>query len=255
MASSEAAAQLTEGHRLAQARIAAQTARLLHSTWPLLDPTDLDATVGRWLRVIVPLVSRQRRQSVLLAGQYLRAFRAVELGVESTYVPVLDVPDELRAITTSLTVTGPVSIKDQARRLVPVARAAEVAEAKVVGAAMRHTLNGGRGAILDSVKADRRALGYARSTSGKPCSFCAMLASRGPVYKDDSFDSSDARFTGFGDAKVHDRCYCSLEPVYRRDADWPAGGRHYQQMWDEAKRMDGDTAINFRRLMEGRIPA
>lgn len=238
MASSPSAAQLTEGHRLAQARLAAQTVRLMRSSWPLLDPTDIDGTVGRWLRVTVPLVQRQRRQSILLAGAYLRAFRAVELGMDAGYVPVLDVPDELQAIITSLTVTGPVAIKRAMKRMVALQAATTTAEAASSASAMRHALNGGREVIIRSVEADRRALGWARVVSGKPCPWCLMLASRGPVYREET--------AGF---EAHDNCSCSAEPVYHADAAWPPGAREAQDLWRQAKAEGGDTFANFRRLV------
>lgn len=241
MASSPSAAALTEGHRLAQARIAAQTVRLMRSAWPLLDPTNLDGTMARWLRVTVPLVSRQSAMSARLAAQYLTAFRAIELGLAGgTYTPVVAVADTA-AITTSLTVTGPVRIKDQMRRFVPFVRALTTAEAASASAGLRHALNGGRSTILDNVRRDRLALGWARVTSGDPCAFCAMLASRGPVYGEET-----------ADFQAHDSCSCTAEPVYSRDAAWPPGSERYRDLWQDAKRMGGDTAINFRQLVEGR---
>lgn len=239
MASTLSAARLTEGHRLAQARIAARTVQLVRASWALLDPGDLDGSVGRWLDVTVPLVVRQRRQSVRLAGRYLQAFRAIEAGLTDRWVPVLDVPDELDAIITSLTVTGPVAIKQQVAKLVPAETASSAAQAKAAAAAMRHALNGGRESIIRSVRADTKALGWARVVSGRPCAFCAMLASRGPVYR--------AETVGF---QAHDNCSCSAEPVYRADAPWPPGSRRYAELWEQAKAEEGDTAANFRRLVE-----
>ncbi len=194
MASSPSAAQLTEGHRLAQARIGAQTVRLMRSSWALLDPTDLDGTMGRWLRVTVPLVQRQRRQSILLAGSYLQAFRAVELGMDARYVPVLDVPDELQAIITSLTVTGPVSIKDRCSGFVPskpprrprrpVRLPPRCATPSTVAASHER-----------SVRADKRALdGSGRRREA--WRFCAMLASPRTVYGEAS-GPSKPRTTAF----------------------------------------------------------
>ena len=86
-------------------------------------------------------------------------------------------------------------------------------------AGARHVGNGAREQIQDSAKADRRAIGWIRVTSGEPCYFCAMLASRGPVYSVDSFDDSDALFDGAGHHKVHDNCGCSMRQVYTRKAD------------------------------------
>lgn len=215
----------------------------------------MDGTIERWLRATVPLIQQQQAQSARLAAEYMRAFRAMELGIGDTFVARAVVEEAVEAIVTSLTVTGPVTIKEQTKRLATLEHAATLAESRSSAAAMRHVLNAGRNTILINVAEDRRALGYARKTSGDTCSFCAMLASRGPVYKDDSFEASNRRFVGQGEAKVHDNCYCGFEPLYHRDAAWPPGSRRYQELWNEAKSLDGDTTKNFRRLIEGRIPA
>lgn len=241
MASSEAAARLTEGHRLAQAQIGARTVQNLRAAFPLLDPTNLDATVERWLRVSVPIVRQQQAQSARLAAEYLRAFRAVELGVADAYAARLVVDEATEAIATSLTVTGPVTIKEQMKRMATLEHATRLAMARSAASGMRHALNGGRNTIITNVREDSRALGWARATSGNPCHFCAMLASRGPVYGEDT-----------ADFQAHDSCGCTAEPVYRRNAAWPPGSERYRDLWNEAKRLDGDTEINFRRLVEGR---
>lgn len=61
-----------------------------------------------------------------------------------------------------------------------------------------------------------------------------MLALRGAVYSATS-----------GAFQAHDHCACSLEPVYRRDQEWPAGSREYQRIWRETTgRMGGAEARN-----------
>jgi hypothetical protein len=99
-------------------------------------------------------------------------------------------------------------------------------------------LDGGRETLLDTMRDDQRAIGWARSASGKACAFCAERASRGPVYKEES--------AGF---QSHDGCGCTPEPVFSEDADWPVGSREYQQMWkDLTDGQSGLDAINaFRR--------
>jgi hypothetical protein len=235
MASSPQAAHLTQVHRLAQARLAAQVAGQVRLLWPLLDVDDLDATIDRWLQATVPIVQRQRAMSARLAADYVRAFRALELGPDPRYTPVLETVAPVEQITTSLTVVGPVSIKRGATLPGTVARARAVAtaEANAARAAMRHVGDGGRGTITGSVAADSHAEGWARATSGKACYFCRMLASRGPVYREDT--------AGFD---AHDGCGCTAEPVYDRDAAWPAGAREYRDTWNEVTRgLSGAKAI------------
>jgi len=235
MASSPQAARLTQAHRTAQGRLAAIVAREVRQLWPLLDVDDLDGTIDRWLRVAVPAVQRHRAASARLAADYVRAFRTLELGPDPLYLPKLETVAPTEQIITSLTVVGPVSIKRAATAAGTVARqrAVATAQANVARAAMRHVGDGGRGTITGSVAADARAEGWARATSGRACYFCRMLASRGPVYREDT--------AGFD---AHDGCGCTAEPVYHRDADWPAGAREYRATWNEVTAgLSGEKAI------------
>lgn len=241
MASDPRAARLTETHRIAQNRLAARIVAQMAAAWPLLDPEELDRTTERWLAVTVPLVRAQRITSARLAANYLAAFRMLELGSTAQFTPVLAETMPTEAIATSLVVTGPVAVKTHMRISPIIAKAMDIGNASAAGAAMRHTLGGGRQTISDTVAADPRALGWARATSGKTCHFCAMLASRGPVYSDDSvhFDA-------------HDHCSCTAEPVYHRDAGWPAGSERFRALWDETTAgLSGADARNaFRQAVE-----
>lgn len=242
MAATAEASRLTEAHRLAQARLGAQVVAQVRAAWPLLDPQDFDRSIRQWLRVVLPTVAANRRTSATLAANYLNTFRTLETGKLTAVSPALADAIDPKAVTTSMTVTGPASIRAGLARGGRFAQVMEIAEAASARAAMRHVLNGGRETIEATVRADRTALGYARATSGKPCHFCAMLASRGPVYRSEES-------AGF---QAHDGCSCSLEPVYRRDADWPAGARRYQELWQETTRgLSGDEARNaFRQALK-----
>lgn len=239
MAATTAGARLTEAHRLAQARIGAQTVRALRAVFPLLDPADIDGTFDRWLQGVLPIIRSQRTTSARLAANYLTTFRTLELGPDvEPYVPSLadEVPEA--AVQTSMLVTGPVSLRSNLAKAVPLVRALTLAEANTARSGMRHAMNGGRDTIQNAIRGDREALGYARSTSSRACGFCAMLASRGPVYSKSTVDFH-----------AHDGCSCGSEPVYRRDAAWPAGSREYRQLWDTATHgLSGADAINAFRV-------
>lgn len=243
MAATAEAARLTEAHRLAQSRLGAQVVRQMLLTWPLLDIGDLDRTFERWLRVVVPLVQANRRTSSALAANYIRTFRVLELGVDTRpIVPVIAEPAPVEAVTTSMLVTGPAALRANLAKKVPLERAMSTAAARSARSAMRHVLAGGRETIDQTVANDSRALGWARATSAKACHFCAMLASRGPVYSEAT--------VGF---HAHDGCSCSAEPVYRRDADWPAGSRRYRDLWNEATtgQSGADAQLAFRQALAG----
>jgi len=205
MAATAEGRRLTEAHRLAQARLGANVVMTMRSVWPLLNPADLDGTFERWYRAASIVISGQRSASARLAANYLQTFKSLELGPTASPAPVvLGEAASARAVTTSLAVTGPASVKAAIRRGVRPVDAMPVAEARSSAAAMRHALNGGRETLTSSVRADRDARGWRRVTSGAACEFCSMLAGRGAVYGADSVDFH-----------AHDGCSCSAEPVYR----------------------------------------
>lgn len=191
--------RLTEAHRLAQARLGAQTVARMRVIWPLLHPDNLDGTFDQWLLAAVPIIRGQRTASARLAANYLALFKALD--ESPPFTAVLQETVDTKALTTSLLVTGPLSIKRAMVRGVPLERAVDIAEAASSAAAMRHSLEGGRETIGATVRADPQAKGFVRVASGKACGFCADLA--GIEFADDHV------------FQAHDGCSCSSEPVYR----------------------------------------
>ncbi len=239
--------RLTDAHRIIQVRIAADVSARMIAAWPLLDPFNLDATVDQWLSVARSVVTTGRSQSVQVSAQYLRLFRAIELGTADRFAPILAEAVNTAALDTSLLVTGPVKVKQAIGAGQAVEAASQLAVASAAGAASRHALNGGRDTIDRTIRGDRLALGYSRYTRANCCSFCAMLASRGPVYK----SAETATVTSRG-RRYHDHCYCQPVPVYSRDAAWPGQARQFEALWQETtKGKSGRDAVNaFRRAYE-----
>jgi hypothetical protein len=245
VAATDAGARLTEAHRLAQLRIRAQMAREFLLAWRLLDPARLDATAGAWIAAVRVIVARYRSASAGLAGAYLQMFRAAETGDLTPLRVVLADPVKVGALETSLLVTGPYALKRETAASGLTDEAIRRALAGSLGAAIRHTLDGGRATVIGTVGADERANGWRRVTDSKPCHFCALLASRGAVYSENS-----------SDFRAHDRCGCATEPVYSgfslspREQAWDD---LYQRAVDETPGPAGPaTLAAFRRLYEGR---
>ena len=120
--------------------------------------------------------------------------------------------------------------------------------------AERHALNTGRATILGATLADREAKGWARGLEPGACSFCAMLALRGAVYKKRSFEDSNARFEGGGySIKVHNHCRCHPVPVFGK-YEPPADVREYEAVWKRStKGLSGaDARKAFRAALEDR---
>lgn len=241
MAASPQASQLTTVYtrqsNALRARAVADVVRL----WPALDPTDLEASWPALERALQLLVLSGRQEAAALAAGYITAFRALE-GAAGAAAVVSGAPVSAEQLATSLRVTGPVALKRAVSLGLTHEQAAKTALVQVAGSVSRLILNGGRDTIHRSIQADRQALGYARVASGGACAFCAMVASRGPVYK------SQATARG-GEHGYHDHCNCGVEPVYHRDAAWPNNSRRYEELWKTStKGLGGDEARNAFRL-------
>ena len=203
MAITLAGSRLTQAHSRSQAQIRAATLQQLARVWPTLDVARLDATEPGFITAASRIILGGRALSARAAALYLEQFRLAE-GVQGRAPIVIDRPtsDVRQAIRTSLTVTGPVSIKKAAAQGRFGSAVIANALALVSASAARHVQAGGWNTIQETVRNDRQALGWARAASGNACAFCAMLASRGPVYREET-----------ADFEAHDGCGCGIEPV------------------------------------------
>ncbi|WDS51724.1 hypothetical protein SEA_TRIUMPH_10 [Streptomyces phage Triumph] len=117
------------------------------------------------------------------------------------------------------------------------------AGAQQAAAAERIAMNGGRSTVWNHTSRDRRAIGYIRlSRSGTPCGWCAMLISRGPVYR------SEASATYADGDKYHDNCHCYAEPVFSREQYSGSSAyelnRRYEELWPKVTRgLSGKAAV------------
>lgn len=269
--------ELTRQFRIGQLGIRSKMLTSLLQLWPLLDVRRLDATAPEWLRLSTLTIAEHRRESARLAARYYEQLRAVELpNVDPYRARWLDsVPDTAAhdAIRQSLIVTGPVTMKKATRRITNLAeldspasaersleKVQETALIQVQGAAVRHTLNGGREELRQEGARDVRALAFARVSDGDPCYFCALMISRGFVYrtKDAAGRNANDRFTGPGLFKFHDKCACTVMPVFDRDTPPGEQEAKYKALYEQAKK---NAAVSrepvqdeFRWLVEGHRP-
>jgi hypothetical protein len=221
MARTEAGRQLTEQHRLGQLRIRAQALQSYTQLWPIWEG-DEDSFL-KLVTATVVLVHTFRTFSSTYAGSYFESFRMAE-GVPAQAVALAAPQIEDAAITTSMYVTGENTLREALRAGRTPQDARSAALTGTSGSVGRHVLNGGRETLLRSVAADEAAIGWTRVTDGDPCAFCALLAGRGPVYKEE----------GTADFQAHDQDGCTAEPVYSRDAEWPGRAREFHDLYNEA---------------------
>lgn len=275
MADSATLTRVDLNHRAQQAQLASRIARLIQGYWLLVEPDRLAETGAPWLRQSIDAIQRGRRESGLLAAAYAEQVHQLQLprAPRLTAPQIGDAP--IAKLERSLTFTGlgyaavnlaktpkpgePVRVADD-EEAARIEREAAMRERRVkfvmdeaiagaMKAAVKHVVDGARD-MTDQMVKSRMALGYFRVTqSESPCGFCLMLASRGPVYEDDSFDESDTRFTGPGNHKVHDGCMCTLRPVFTRsEEEWSEQARRADALWtDVGSASDGRSAVeNFR---------
>ncbi|NEA50449.1 hypothetical protein [Streptomyces sp. SID10815] len=118
------------------------------------------------------------------------------------------------------------------------------AGAQQAAAASRVAMNGGRSTTWNHMRRDRRALGYVRlSRTGTPCGWCAMLISRGPVYK-----SRESATFADGD-RYHDNCHCYAAPIFNwqqfQGSELTALSREYADLWPKVtKGLSGKSAVS-----------
>jgi hypothetical protein len=289
MASTPRGRQLTEDHRLAQ--VANRNAFLAEflALWPLLNPEQIQKTGPGWIRAVMPLIEDYRERSAQLAEDYYVDFRAAEapeasldgpapkvdrqkpsqarsparrtrnprlrqVGRGRLVTPKIIWDDDNRAAQTSLIVTGPANIESKKRRGKSPEQAAREAVVEAGGSAARHVLTGGRTQHLEMIREDPAKPAWIRVTDGDPCAFCAMLASRGPVYQSKWTATHVVQKTAKRPpgAIYHDNCGCTAEAVFTETQAWPGRGREFQKLWYEATNgMSGKDAINaFRRAYE-----
>lgn len=129
------------------------------------------------------------------------------------------------------------------------------------GSVQRLVSDAARNTVIDNVARDRIRVGYARIPQAGCCAFCAMLASRGAVYRD---EMSAGGVTGrgmeigategrrgrqaqgvktrgkqnLGDA-YHDFCRCTVAPVFMGDTFAQDTAEQYLQMYQESVKSSG----------------
>lgn len=227
MATTDEGDVLTRLHKAVQLSKAAKAAREAAASWSRLDVADLDGSTPRWLNTNTATVSRYHRESVTAAAEYVTDYREAELG--TTEGPLAKPRFDTATSRSALVLAGPVRVKLLIGGGMAPETAHEKALAKYLGIVRRQVLMGGRQVIDRTTAQDERAVGWRRVTDGKPCAFCGMLCSRGPVYGNPEYAGVGA---GQG-MKFHGHCGCTAEIVY---GEWTPSPREqvYIDEYDRA---------------------
>lgn len=273
MAHTERGRELTERHRRDQVDLSTTLMdRIMAIFRRTFTPRDIDRGSAEFIRQATPVVLQYREYSASMAVDYLNAFHQVEanavlapgdgpdmdpddpltvsapelrrwvgLGLidrdnADQYVQdTLGTLPDVEELAADLHSSGAAVAKQRIKAGDEVHVARDKAARTVAAKAQRKAADGGVEVIARTVREGRGgATGYVRVPDADPCPFCAMLASRGGVYRSDAFSESNALFAGDGDFKVHDGCGCHLEPVYGgRLTNLPPGVEDLVNQWAE----------------------
>lgn len=251
------ATALTQRHRAELGRVAAIATRQAATVVRGADPVDIDdwwdtSAAAALLRIVTLGFST----TVTLALRWLRQHAALE-GVSLD--PVRAVPNR-EQMATSLRVTGPVAFKTNLRSTGNVNVALQVMQARLAGSVQRLTLSGDRETTQNTIDTSRAIVGYRRVLQGDACAWCAMLASRGAVYKEASATqvvgrSGLTRGSREIGSSYHDHCHCTSEPLYVGEPE-PDDVVALRDQWEETTAgLSGKDALNAFRRARSASPA
>jgi len=246
MALTAEGSRLTEANRVNQLRIAAQASVVANALWSRLDPAKLDASSPAWLAANVATAQTFYGRSADATAQYVERYRLAEIGpnVEPIVFPEFD----SAYMSEALLVAGPVRVKLLAGRGMTGAKAHSEGKRKFLGIMRRQVLSGGRQLIDETTGADSQAIGWRRKSDGNPCAFCAMLCSRGPVYR--SADKAGDPTAGSG-LRYHGHCGCTAEIVY---GEWQPTQQEQGFIDDYERAAQEANDAGFARTQESVLP-
>lgn len=266
LSSSQAAAslRLAQEFKAEQNREAARIAALVALYYSQRVKVDDPSTLEDWLATVIPYLIRASDDGARRAASFFDAVRRLEVPGAEPFRAEAVIGAVDPGVRKSLLTVGPYAYTNKARKIDeldvgPQQKKALLADAKkeatraLAAATVRHAQAGGRDTVIRAADRDPVALGWVRVTRPEPCFFCAMLASRSlnyRAYKDGSFEMSDARFSGPGDAKVHDECGCSMKAVYSNNDSAVKRLEPFVDMWARWGAGGGDAALRFRRGYE-----
>lgn len=226
-----------QAFQAAQALSAAVLIKDVISLFSGLSPQSRDVRQA-WppIRAALAGLIRQRHAEMATSAATFYAETRVLEKAPGKFEPVMPrVLSDLRVLGT-LDATGPWQMLKDVGSGSSVTQATQRAAVSVAGASSYLALSGARDTITQSVQADPAALAWMReTTSGHPCAWCVMLASRGAVYKTE-------KTAGF---HAHNHCACIPVPVFTKETIKLLRDNDLYLQWQkETKGYSGRDAFN-----------
>lgn len=233
---SRAQAELTRLYRGHQQRLTDDTIRRLLILWNLVQGSLISE--DEWVALSRELLAGRYAVSATLARAYYRSFRITEQ-VSGVFVqtPVV-------GFNSTRTVSGLRNALLYASRLADLgyspAEAAGKAGLRMARWVEQESQAGGRDQIIGSSREDPQAVGWYRISDGDPCAFCALMVSRGVVYRSER----SALF------RSHPSCGCTAAPAFNRDRFQIPEAEQWDSLYQRASKGSSDPWNAFRRAFE-----
>ena len=237
--------RLTQAFKAQENREAAKIAAIVALTYQQRVNVENPSTIERWLTLVVSKLISSNDSGARRAAAYFQAARALEVPDAPRFSAAASIGTVDEGVRESLLTVGPYAVTNKVNKAreagvkpaeiqVIKQRANREAVRSLAASTIRHAQSGSRQTIDDNARQDRTALGWIRVTKASPCYFCALLASRGVQwrpYSEGAFDESNARFSGDGNAKVHDECGCAMKPVWSDNDPLLEKSESFLDMW------------------------
>ena len=173
-----------ETYRRAQAALSARAVADLRKVWPALLTMRPDKTAEALALVLAEVTDKYGPASAALAAEWFEDLRDTAGAARSHSAWAAATPSSERLEVLARWGVGP---------LFGAAPDPVTALNLVSGGLARQVLSVGRETLMESIASDPAGPRYARHASANACAFCAMLATRGPVY---TSETNARRVTG-----------------------------------------------------------
>ncbi len=233
----DALVRLATSHTQQQVGKVVLTQNDLRALWNrVVDPADLAGSYTRFAVGAAAYIQQARSDAMPLATRYFRDSQEIAgyTRQDDDNAPLVTV-NSLEADITALYVTGFVTIQKSLAGGASVDYAERAGQAAMLRSAQRRILDAPRQAIIDRSAHGEDTVGWARVGDGKPCYFCAMLISRGPVYSEKTVQF-----------RAHDGCGCGATMCFRNDPSrgWTDQSRTLREFYDANKGDNYRSAYN-----------
>lgn len=233
----DALVRLAMSHTQQQVGKVVLTQNDLRALWNrVVDPADLAGSYTRFAVGAAAYIQQARSDAMPLATRYFRDSQEIAgyTRQNDDNSPLVTV-NSLEADITALYVTGFVTIQKSLAGGASTDYAERAGQAAMLRSAQRRILDAPRQAIIDRSAHGEDTVGWARVGDGKPCYFCAMLISRGPVYTEKTVQF-----------RAHDGCGCGAKMCFRNDPSrgWTDQSRALREFYDANKGANYRSAYN-----------